>query len=109
MITHHHSKIESERQLRFDELRAKNNIIALGESNAKHWLDLLAGSAKELTWAISASLTPCTGMPSDRKHVMTLEALYSYEKAFANRDTVINRIKAAMQKNATAYDLYGSK
>ena len=102
-----HEKIESERDLRFDELRAVNNIKALGESDADHWLRLFAGKAKDLAWAISASLAPSTGCKSDRRSTVILEALYSYEKAFLFRETVMKRIASAMRKNRDHAERFG--
>jgi hypothetical protein len=106
-MMHLHTKTENERPLRFSELRAVNNIKALGESIAAHWFDLLNGDAKQLCLDISACLVPTTGCAARSKDIAILEAIYSYEKEFRCRVSVLSRISAALKKNRNAYERYG--
>lgn len=83
------------------QLRAENNIKALPENEERHVRWLFEQPLHELIHHISA-MTPTTGGPPNPRQVKMLEVCWDYERANRDRNTVLKRIKNALQKHTKA-------
>ena len=90
----------------FNQTRAVNNVNALGESAAKSIFDAFAESSAAVT-QMAAMKTPITGTIVDRKSVLFVQAMYDLEKAYACRNSVIDRLSASLRKINERGNKYG--
>jgi hypothetical protein len=90
----------------FNQTRAVNNVNALGESSAKSIFEAFEESSDAVTKMV-AMKTPTTGSRVDRKSVLFVQAVYDLEKAYACRNSVIDRISASLRKINERGNKYG--